>query len=513
MDAIIKSARGNKSRDSSNERNKTRSPSRERQRETDEEKMKNELDMQDISSINNYEVIKAIIARILINQNILNRKAKIEVEHDLDSYYYNFPEQDQQISEEQVNTTVDNRLKGFESELLQKKLNYANNIQQIQAPTFYSTPRKTEDKLTTHKFCWQGKNKFSGEKHQNVLELLNHLNQVQNWLKMCESEFKDFMLQNVTKEVFTQVRQEFNAGSSVSTVYTLLQVLYNKEDSPAIYKDKLKNYKATRTDTMHSAFAMVRKLTTMSLDPTLSEQMRNQLLNIESLYGFVNCLPLKSKLLVQEKLSKYQQSQPEIPDTHKFFASLVIFRESIDRDIAQNGVNPHTRPSKYNTYALDRTEQEHNTEEQEITTDYASSEDDRDENEEYIPKRYLMAMIRNQNRTRGTTRDNHRGRQGTSGRTNFRSGNNQEKDRNHRGPRNFRESGSKYCSLCGATSHNSVDTCYKMRDDNFKIVNVVPIQKSCSVCKDRLHKELFHPEKFCFLRDSLKRFKKQKTPQ
>ena len=52
-----------------------------------------------------------------------------------------------------------------------------------------------------------------------------------------------------------------------------------------------------------------------------------------------------------------------------------------------------------------------------------------------------------------------------------------------------------------------------MRDDNFKIVSIVPIQKPCSVCKNKLNKDLFHPEKFCFLRDSLKKFKNQKSQQ
>lgn len=514
MDQIIKTAKGSKSRESSGDRNKTRDPSRERSNvESEQEKLRNEQDLHEVSSINNYDVIKAIVARILINQNILNRKAKIEIEHDIDSYYYNFPEQESQISEEQVRTTVEDRLKGFEKELLQKKLDYANNIQQVQPPQFAQISRKNEDRLTSHKYIWQGKNKFAGEKNQSVVELLTHLNSVQNMLKMCEAEFKNFMLQNLTKEVFTQVRQEFHAGSNVGTVYTLLQVLYNKEDSPTAYKDKLKAYKATKADTMHSAFATVRKYTTLSLDPSLSENMRNQLLNIESVYQFINCLPPKSKLIVQENLNKWQQSETDIPDAHKFFASLAIFRDSIDRDIAQNGVNNnHTRSSRYNTYALDRTEEEHFFEEQEQATEYASSEDEDGFEEEYIPKKYLMAMIRNQNRTKFSPRGNNRGRPGSYSR-NQRSNHTSSRDRNQRGFQNYRESGSKYCSLCGATSHNSVDTCYKMRDDNFKIVSIVPIQKPCSVCKNKLNKDLFHPEKFCFLRDSLKKFKNQKSQQ
>ena len=512
MDAIIKATK-TKSRESSNERNKSRNSSSERNRESDYEKQKYEQDMEEISNINNYEVVKAIMARILINQNILNRKAKVEIEHDLDSYYYNFPDQDPQISEEQVQAAVSNRLKGYEREQLQKKLDYANHIQQVQPPEFALVPRKNEDKLTTHKYIWQGKQKFAGEKHQNVVELLTHLNTVQKYVKMCEEEFKSFMLQNLTKDVFTQVRQEFKAGSTVGTVYNLLQVLYDKDDSPAVYKDKLKNYKATKADTMHSAFAKVRRMTALSLDPTLSENMKNQLLNIESLYQFINCLPIKSKLKVQEKLSEWQQTSDEIPDTHKFVASLATFRDGVDRDIAQNGVTTHTRPNRYNTYAIDKREEDFFLEDQEPTTEYTSSEDEREDEEEYIPKKYLMAMIRNQGRANFTQRGNNQGRPGYSRQKNTRSNNTSGRNRNQRGPQNYRESGSKYCSLCGATSHNSVDTCYKMRDDNFKVVSVVPIQKACSVCKLKLNKDLFHPEKFCFLRDSLKRFKKQKPSQ
>ena len=83
MDQIIKTAKGSKSRESSGDRNKTRDPSRERSNvESEQEKLRNEQDLHEVSSINNYDVIKAIVARILINQNILNRKAKIEIEHD-----------------------------------------------------------------------------------------------------------------------------------------------------------------------------------------------------------------------------------------------------------------------------------------------------------------------------------------------------------------------------------------------------------------------------------------------
>ena len=413
MEAIIKTTKAIASRESSGERNRNREQSREINQESDYDKMRNEQDMQEVSGINNYEVIKAIMARILLNQNILNRKARIDIEHDLDSYYHHFPEQDNQISEEQIQSAMDTKLKGFERERVEKKLNYANNTQQVQAPDFALTSGKNEDKLASHKYIWQGKNKFSNEKHQNITELLTHLNSVQKLHKMCEEEFKNFMLQNLTKDVFTQVRQEFQAGSTVSTVYTLLQVLYSKEVSPATYKDKLKAYKATKADTMHSAFSTVRRLASLSMDPTLSQNMKNQLLNIESLYQFINCMPIKSKLKIQERLGDYQaENDSKIPDAHEFFASVATMRDTVDRDIAQNGVSTHTKPNRYNTYALDRTEEEYVSDEPGLDDDYTSSEDKLEPGEEYIPKKYLMAMIRNQNRANFPSRGNNRGQPG-----------------------------------------------------------------------------------------------------
>ena len=60
--------------------------------------------------------------------------------------------------------------------------------------------------------------------------------------------------------------------------------------------------------------------------------------------------------------------------------------------------------------------------------------------------------------------------------------------------------GKKYCSLCGGSSHNASETCYKMKTDSNKIVEVIPTFDPCKTCLSRLDKKLYHPDKFCFLR-------------
>ena len=171
MEAIIKTTKAIASRESSGERNRNREQSREINQESDYDKMRNEQDMQEVSGINNYEVIKAIMARILLNQNILNRKARIDIEHDLDSYYHHFPEQDNQISEEQIQSAMDTKLKGFERERVEKKLNYANNTQQVQAPDFALTSGKNEDKLAckfihgSHTLICSNNERYSRQRH------------------------------------------------------------------------------------------------------------------------------------------------------------------------------------------------------------------------------------------------------------------------------------------------------------------------------------------------------------
>ena len=54
-----------------------------------------------------------------------------------------------------------------------------------------------------------------------------------------------------------------------------------------------------------------------------------------------------------------------------------------------------------------------------------------------------------------------------------------------------------YCTLCGSSTHNASDICYKMRNENNEIVPVPPSFAPCEICL-KLSKTLYHPPEFCF---------------
>ena len=468
----------------------------------------------EVQSMQGNDSLKAILGKILINQNILNRKNKVDIDHDIGDHYYNFKEPQPGYSPEQIQSTVKEGIKTFEDGQLAKKLNFSTQNNGFEIPTFNPVPREPKDKAMIHKYVLQGKSKFSGEKGQSIIELLTHCNSVQKMLNMCEEEFKSFLLQNTTKEVFNTCRNEFLAGSDVKTIYDLLQVIYSNEMTPEDAKKKLFQYKATKKDNLYTAFATVRKLCSASIDVFLHPEERNRYLEQESTRQFIRCLPDQSQTMVELKLSDWRATFGTVPKTQQFFKTLAPLRVAIDKDIAANGaaVNPPMR--KFHSYQIDKeTTTFPDTEDldwyEQLENDYENSDyysDDQESGEQ----KHLFSINRGGANSRG--RKSFRGT-GTKQRQGYNSNRKPNNPGTYNQTKNniFKESGSKYCSLCGMSSHNASDRCFRMRDDKNKIIDVVPVQRECSVCQQKLKKNLFHPERYCFLRPELRKYRQTRT--
>ena len=471
----------------------------------------------EVQSMQGNDTLKAILGKILINQNILNRKNKVDIDHDIGDHFYNFREPRTEFSPEQIEKTVKDGLKTYEEGQLQKKLNFATQNNGFEIPTFSAVPREAKERAMIHKYVLQGKNKFSGEKGQSVIELLTHLNSVQKMLKMCEEEFKSFLLQNTTKEVFSTCRNEFMAGSSVKTIYNLLQVIYSTELTCEEAKKKLFQYRATKKDNMYTAFATIRKLCSSSIDTFLHPEDRNRTLEQESTRQFIRCLPEQSQTMVELKLADWRSQHGYVPKTEEFFLSLAPLRIAIDKDIAANGAIVHTPARKYHSYQIDKGQnQYYENEDQDWNEimDQDCYEDDycSDDQDHMDQDMHLFNINKRGTNPRG--RKPFRGR-GMKSRGNYnfstRPSNMVSYSNDPNKGKKLRDSGSKYCSLCGLSSHNASDRCFRMRDDNNKIIDVVPVQRECSVCQEKLSKALFHPEKYCFLRPELRKYRKTRT--
>ena len=498
MEAILRQASRGSSRDASRER-----------AERKEKERAEEIDMmKELNETHNLG-LKEILGKVLLNQNILNRKNDVNFEYNVTDFCLNFPEglEPAGISHDELEDNIKEKLENFEGDLLKKELNYGKLGDKIQPPTFSydCKPLKPNDKQNLHKFVLQGKSKFSGAHDQNIAETLEHINFIQGCARMNQEEFLQFFVKNFTKDAFDNVTAEIKAGTKICTIYNLLQVMYNRDMNPGEAKEKLKNFKARKTDTTLTILTKVRKLTNQSFADWITSDQKNLVVESESIYQFINAFPETSKRFLTDQLNRLKSKSKKPPTLSMFYEMNSSFIPTLDKDIKLNGVSSpfHGKPNRYQSYAIQHNEKDN---------DVDSFDQDDDALETYkgmdFPPVYHSNAInrgnfrpnRGSNRGRGNTSyrgnssfQNGRGRfNNNSSNPKFRGGHGNKPDGYRYQPPVSSYNNAKYCSLCSGQTHNASDGCYRMRDDSNKIVPVVPIQMACPVCKSRLGKNLFH---------------------
>lgn len=515
MEAILRQASRGSSRDASRER-----------AEIKEREKAEEIDMMRELNHQNHDLgLKEILGKVLLNQNILNRKNNVDFEYNVTDFCLNFPEElgPVGITQNEFEDSMKEKLATFEEDMMKRELNYGKLGDKIQAPIFSADckPLKSTDKQNLHKFVQHGKGKFSGAHDQNIAETLEHINFIQSCSKMNKEDFLQFFVKNFTKEAFDNVTAEIKAGTQIGTIYNLLQVMYNRDMNPGEAKEKLKNFKAKKTDTTLTILTKVRKLTNQSFADWLPSEHKNLIVESESIYQFINAFPETSKRFLTDQLNKFKSKRNKSPTLSEFYEINYTYLPTLDRDIKINGASSpfQGKPNRYHSYAIETNTTENNT------VNFIDQEDDLSNQfsgMDFPPVYHSNAINRGNTRI---NRGSNRGRGYASNRGNASFQNGRGRYNNNRSTSNFYGNTSpsyrnrpstgtyknaKYCSLCSGQTHNASDGCYRMRDNSNKVVPVVPIQMACPVCKSRLGKTLFHPEKFCFLRDSLKQFKRSK---
>ena len=351
MEAILRNGSRGNSRDASRDRAEVR------ERERIEE-----IDM--VRDLNQTPELglKEILGKLLLNQNILNRKNNVDFEYNVTAFCRNFPEElgPLGVTHDELEDSMKEKLENFEEDLMKKELNYGKMGDKIQAPIFSyeCKPLKSSDKQNLHKFILQGKGKFSGSHDQNIAETLEHINFIQGCAKMNEEEFLQFFVKNFTRDAFDNVTAEIKAGTKICTIYNLLQVMYNRDMSPGEAKEKLKNFKAKKTDSTLTILTTVRKLTNQSFADWFPSDQKNLIVESESIYQFINAFPETSKRFLTDQLNKFKAKRNKAPTLSEFYEINRPYLQTLDKDIKVNGVSTpfHGRPNRYHSYAIQRNE-------------------------------------------------------------------------------------------------------------------------------------------------------------
>lgn len=518
MEAIIRSARS------------SREGSREASREREKKEKREQEEQDSIKALKDLPLTQDfldLMYKMLINLNMVNRKDNIDYEYDIDHLLgclANFTEKPQ-VSELEFNARVQDQLVDFEKSLINKELLFTLKGDKIKAPDFQgSSPLKEAYKMAVLKLVWQGSSKFSGAKEQNIEELLTHCNNVQRTYNMSEEEFKHFLLRHTTKKVFVMVHNEIKANSSVDTIYNILQFTYASGATPGDAKEKLKNFRATKEDTVVSVFTSIRDLVSKSFQEFPEAQYAPALMELESIFQFINAFPESSRHKLTENLNRLQNRKPN-PTLTDFLSYNQDYFKQFNYDLKINGANPpNGRSRQYNSFSVNQDIPGVSGMEkfQPLIPPLNQSgspprgsfpksnyHDGRDFRNRSQVQNYQIRDTPGNGRpltNKGFPPNQGMGRQGRP----FYQKNQEggfSQSMNYASPYNRGVNRGKYCSLCGQTSHSAVDGCYRMKNDQNRLIQVTPVQSPCPDCKIKIKRDLYHPRKYCFLREELQKFK------
>ena len=389
-----------------------------------------------------------------------------------------------EIERQKLSSESDN----IKNSILHNRLNYHKISPTIKSPNYYSpvdvlgTAKKSADVM---RLFPKGSDKFSGKRNEGpvITEFLYTLNLAQSKCKLSESEFLDLLVHSCTKEAHSFVKALVDEKSSPDQIYYKLLVMYDSTVPPETAKQLLLDYRVKRNENLAIAQAYILDKASIISKLCISESEKKLISDFEALQALPRALPIRSRSEVNKQYRLLMQELGRAPTYIELVSSLEGLRLSIDEDIKQNGAyvsrdnlrytNPRYKISTFST-------QLQNTINPRFQRFNQSSYNSRDSNNKsYNNTRSTNYPVRNQRPSYTVNNMNTQ-----------RPFNNNFMNKNLS------------CLLCGRTGHTAAMQCYQLRDSQGKNVsNVSPSQDPCPTCLKQNGKRLFHPEKYCFIKN------------
>jgi hypothetical protein len=384
---------------------------------------------------------------------------------------------------DELNVSLQHKLQSVKDDIIKDDLSFHQINPRVPYPKNFSTGpvlRDSQKRSEIAKFLPNGRNKFTGtDSGPSVIEFLSNMNEISETFKLSEPEFQKYLRMSCTKEPFMVVSNDMEAGCDTSIIYNRLLMLYNKEQTPESAKKELLNYKAKKIHDFSKVSGDILRLATRASSIIPISHSREHLKNTEANHILINCMPPHSKNLLDQLYHNLMSRKKSPPTFHDFVQVILPNRSVIDDDIRRFGAhgnenvkydNKFDRPNRpYKVYNIDN------------FTPYA-------------PRRQNFNQNRN-NRSSYRRQDSKI----------FEQGSNFQPNKQPFFPRN-RFMNDKKCLLCGKTNHKASDGCYAMRNNQNRVINVVPVQAPCPSCLSKNNK-LFHELKYCPFRKELQKFR------
>ena len=244
----------------------------------------------------------------------------------------------------------------IEESMLNKELNFHAVNASIQPPTNFSpipvltTPKKMQEALKTFP-CWS-KQKFTGEADSvNIIEFLQAMNTAQQIMHLSEPEFLLILQKCVSGKVYTLVSECVSYGNNVNDVFHSLLTLYDNRVSSGTARRLLMSYRAPRTQTLMKVQSQIMEYASRIASDLPQGESRTQMFNIESNNALIRALPHHSANVVTNTINNLAARLQRNPSYVEVIKALHKYAESINGDIARNGVvhnRNHSEASRAN---------------------------------------------------------------------------------------------------------------------------------------------------------------------
>jgi hypothetical protein len=416
---------------------------------------------------------------------------------------------------------------------------------------------------------------FSGSKSNGeikVRQFLHEMVNLQSILFLSQSEYIRAVLNATKSGANDLIRPQVDNDCSAEELHYYLLNAFDDTESPAKANDKLRVYKTFKGSNIGNTIADIERLAQQASLALPSGVARQVFKDLSACNALIHSLPRMSSNMLKCRFAEISQSPEEPPTYCAFVKSFDPIREVIDQDIELNGYNRQARKffnpksKRVNEVRMELEDDDpeqnyYNTEEDNyVEEEYEDTEEGQDnyayepeEYEEYTENWYdeeeeqdgqdenwvnAVKMERKHPAQRGRTRGRGRGRglptrttllprapdgrfqprgagrgTGQAGRSRGRFRGPGVPGRAPAGQFNQKPRGaSKYCSLCGTTSHNSSEGCRAMINDKGEVIlSQCPTHTQCQLCSGRVKKPLHHPEKYCIYRPGVKRYMNPKV--
>lgn len=380
-----------------------------------------------------------------------------------------------------THNNINNISADIENSILNKELNYHSVNASIVPPTKFSpapviiNAAKLNEVMKA--FPCKSNQKFNGTSSGvNIVEFLNNMNTGQEIMNLSKNEFLQMLLRCVSGKVYNLLSETIHHEKDVSNIYHSLMCMFDTRLSSSSARKILSSYKASRNTNLTKVQSYILEIASRIASALPAGPSRTGMFNLEANSALVRCLPSNSSVLVNNIINNLTAKLQRHPSFIEVTKCISKYSDTINSDIEKFGIIP-TRgnnqmymnsKSKYKVYSINK---------------FNKNNGNYNNNNKHANNNF--------NNRRGSNRNN------KFDNKKYRDSPKNESVYNM----NNASKGGKYCSLCGEKTHSAADLCFKMRDDQHRLIQVIPTYKHCEDCLNKLGKKLFHPSSACISRD------------